>query len=78
MAMRPIVDGLERELGDRVQVIRLNALDAASLEIAHSLGFRFTPSYAIFDREGNEVWRSQGRIDREEALQVVEPLLSSP
>ena len=78
MAMRPIVDGLERELGDRVQIIRLDATDATSREIGQRLGFQLTPSYAIFDGGGNRVWQVQGVISREQVLQVLKPLLSSP
>lgn len=66
---RPIVDGLEAEWGDTVQVVRLNIHDAAAADLLQRLGFRFTPTFILFDKSGNEVWRTVGAISAAEAQQ---------
>jgi thioredoxin-related protein len=63
MAARPVVDGVEREHGARLEVVRLNVQDPASREAAARYGFRFTPTFIFFDELGREQWRSVGSLD---------------
>ena len=64
-AARPIVDGLEEEWGADVSVMRLNVHDRGVSSLLNKLNFRFTPTFILLDESGDEVWRSNGRIDPE-------------
>lgn len=57
------MDGIETEYGDRLHVIRLNAQDEVGRELATVYGFNFTPTFVLFDGEGNELWREVGGLD---------------
>jgi len=61
--MKPIVDALEVELGDRITVIRLNIQEEVGRELAPVYGFEFTPTFIFFDAGGNELWREVGGLD---------------
>ena len=61
--MKPVVDRLEDELGDRVDIIRVNVQDPVGRELAGSLGFQYTPTFIYFDENGNEKWREVGSLD---------------
>jgi len=58
--MKPVVDGLERDwvVG---QVIRLDVTTPVGREFGARHGFEFTPTFVLFDSEGAEVGRWQGR-----------------
>ncbi len=62
-AIKPVVDELEAELGDKVQFIRLNIQDQTGMELAPVYNFNFTPTFIFFDSDGNEVWRTIGSFD---------------
>ena len=71
---KPIVDGLEAEWGERVRVVRLNAMERENLTLLSRLGVRFMPTYVLLDSDGREVWRSIGGINAREARAVIERL----
>lgn len=62
-AVKPVVDGLEAELGGRLRVIRVNVQEAAGRELAPVYRFAFTPTFIFFDGGGNEIWRQVGSLD---------------
>ena len=57
---KPVVDGLEREVGDQAIFLRVDLLG----EVGEQLGDRFdihaTPSYLAFDRHGALAFKRQG------------------
>lgn len=57
------MDGLEKELGDRLIVVRLNIQEAVGRELAPAYGFQYIPTFIFFDAQGNEVWRQVGGLD---------------
>jgi thioredoxin-related protein len=61
--MKPVVDELENELGNRVLFIRLNIQENVGRELAPVYGFEFTPTFIYFDGDGNELWRDMGGFD---------------
>lgn len=64
LAARPAVDSLERELGDRLRVVRLNVASAAGQDLATQLQVENrTPSFVLLDPDGNELWRGFGTFD---------------
>jgi len=68
------VDGLEVEWGERVRIIRLNAMERENLALLSRLGVRFMPTYILLDSDGRELWRSIGGINAREARAMVEQL----
>jgi thioredoxin-related protein len=63
MTVRPVVDAVEREFGERLEVIRLNVQDPTGRELAQAYGFEFTPTFILFDSAGSEIWRSVYLLD---------------
>lgn len=61
--MKPVVDGLEQELGDQIHFIRLNIQEETGKELAPAYGFEYTPTFIYFDAQGNELWRTVGEFD---------------
>jgi thioredoxin 1 len=62
-AIKPVVDGLEDELGNKILIIRLNVQDSLGRELAPAYGFEYTPTFIFFDAEGREQWRQVGGLD---------------
>jgi hypothetical protein len=63
MSVRPVVDAVEREFGNRLLVIRLNVQDPAGDELAASFRSEFTPTFILFAADGRELWRSVFALD---------------
>ena len=59
---RPIVDGIERDLGDAVRVIRLNRHWRSGRAIAARLGLRLVPAFVVFDGQGEVRLRKDGAV----------------
>jgi len=64
-AMKPLVDELENDLGEQIRIIRLNVQQSAGRELSPIYGFEYTPTFIMFDAEGNELWREVGSLDTE-------------
>lgn len=57
------MDGLEKELGTKVRILRINIQDQVGRELAPLYDFEYTPTYIFFDPSGKELWRTIGEID---------------
>jgi thiol-disulfide isomerase/thioredoxin len=68
---RPIVDGLETELGPKLHVVRIDIQDQIGRELAPVYNFQYTPTYIFFDAGGSEQWRSIGEIDPQQVRDSV-------
>ncbi len=55
-----MVDGLERELGDRVQVLHLNVLSSVGRAAASAYAVRAVPAFVLFDAGGEMVYYQVG------------------
>jgi len=73
MAIRPVVDGIEREWQGRLSVIRLDIQEASGRTLSRELGAMYTPTFILFDGQGREVFRSVGRLDPSELRQALLP-----
>jgi thioredoxin-like negative regulator of GroEL len=71
---KPVVDGLERELGDRAQVLRLSVTDDVSAQLAAHFGVRAVPTLLLFDGTGEPVLTQVGIPKRDEIVEAVERL----
>lgn len=63
--MKPVVDGIEKRYTGRLVVIRLDIHNKVGKQLAEEMGFEYTPTFILFDRQGAEVWRSVGSIDEQ-------------
>ncbi|MYB77215.1 MAG: hypothetical protein F4X83_08995 [Chloroflexi bacterium] len=65
---RPIVDGVERDLGDAVRVIRLNRHTPAGRAITARLGLHLVPSFVVFDGQGEVRLRKDGIVIKQQPV----------
>ncbi len=68
MAMKPIVDRLESEAGERLQIIRLNIDQEPGRTLMDEYGVVFTPTFVYFDKDGHKLRESIGVLDRARVL----------
>ena len=66
------MDELERQLGDHLEVIRVNAQEDVGRDLAKFYDFRFTPTFIFFDAEGQELWREVSNIDPQRVRESLE------
>ncbi len=66
----PLLQEIERKFGDRVSVIYLDARRNQVLGIR--LGVKGIPTFLLYGRNGNEVFRHTGIIDRERLVREIE------
>lgn len=72
MAAKPIVDGIEREHGQQLRIIRLNIQDPVGEALLERFEFRFTPTLIFFDGAGDELQRWVGMIKSNEIHDLLE------
>ncbi|MCL4250379.1 MAG: hypothetical protein KJ065_19670 [Anaerolineae bacterium] len=74
--MAPIVNGLEAEMGDRIEFRSLNALDGADgQQLFEALALPGHPGYVIFDMNGRETFRAFGVITVDTLRAAIEATL---
>ncbi len=72
MAAKPIVDGLEAEFAGQLNVLRVDVQSAAGKELAWQFG-ALTPTFILFDAQGEELWRMVGSLDAEAVRDSLAP-----
>jgi thiol-disulfide isomerase/thioredoxin len=72
LVAKPIVDGLERELAGRADVIRLDATGDLGSEMARRFSVSGLPTLLVFDGQGIVVYRQSGPPSREKVLEAVQ------
>ena len=65
VAMKPVVDRLEKELRGKLVVRRVDLQSAEGRKLASQYGIELTPTFIFFDSAGREQWRSAGQLDAE-------------
>lgn len=60
LTAKPVVDGLENELGDQAIFLRADLLGDVGDELGVRYGVGATPSFLAFDRHGKLVLKQQG------------------
>ena len=69
--MKPVVDGLEKELAGQLIVLRVDIHTQSGREIANQMGFEFTPTFILFAASGEELWRATGGLDTDRVRQSI-------
>jgi hypothetical protein len=59
-----MVDGLEKELAGRAQIIRLNVADPAGQEAWNRYLIQKVPAIVLLDETGVEIYRTEGKLPR--------------
>jgi thioredoxin-related protein len=72
---KPVVDGIEKELEGRAQVVRLNAMDGVGGQLALRYGVRGVPTLVVLDGAGEVVYAKTGSPNRGEVLAAVEGVM---
>jgi thiol-disulfide isomerase/thioredoxin len=71
---KPIVDGIEKDLKGKAEVVRLNLLSKVGREAASRYGIRGVPTILILDPDGEVIYRHTGRPNRHEVVaQIAAP-----
>ena len=65
------MDGLEKELSGRLDIVRINIQEPVGRELAPVYDFEYTPTYIYFDSKGTELWRTIGEIDPQKVRDTV-------
>lgn len=69
--MKPVVDGLEKEMGAKLIIIRVDIHSAAGRALTGPMGFEYTPTFIFFGPDGAELWRQVGSLDLDRVRQSV-------
>jgi len=68
---KPIVDGIERELGGRARVVRMNVIKKEAREAAQRYGVRGMPSTVVLDGDGELIELHAGIPSRKKIVAQV-------
>lgn len=74
MAAKPVVDGMEKELGRHVRFVRLDVATSAGKKVGSSVGLDLVPTFIGYDAKGNERWRYQQLVGKSELWRRVAAL----
>lgn len=66
------MDGLEEEFEGQLKVIRVDVQSDGGQEVARLYG-TFTPTFVLFDPQGEELWREIGIVEPEKVRQSISP-----
>jgi len=66
IAVKPIVDGIERDYAGKVLVLRVDVQSDIGKELAREQSIIATPTFIFFDGQGETLWRSLGMIRPEQ------------
>ena len=72
---KPVVDGIERELKGRAQVVRLSVMDNVSGQLALRYGVQGVPTLLVLDGAGEVVYVKAGSPNRGEILAAVQGVM---
>ena len=63
VAMKPVVDRLEKELRGRLTVRRVDIQSVEGRNLVSQYGIEVTPTFILLDADGKEQWRNIGHLD---------------
>ena len=71
LTAKPIVDGIEKDLNGKAEVVRLNILSEVGREVASRYGVPAVPTIVVLDSGSKVVYRSTGMPDRREVVSQI-------
>ncbi len=75
--MAPVVHGLEKQYGDKIQFVYLDVDDPANAALAQQLGRRGQPEFYLLDGRGQVVERWAGGVREATFRESFERLLAA-
>jgi len=63
LAAETTLDLLEAEFKDELSIVRLDIASAPGKQLSAKLSAHYTPTFILFDADGQEVWRGLGALD---------------
>lgn len=63
IAIKPIVDGIEREFEGELKIIRINIQSNLGRDLSKPYQFQYTPTFIYLNDQGIEEWRQIGGLD---------------
>lgn len=76
-AMAPVVHGLEKQYGDKIQFIYLDVDDPANQALAQTLGRRGQPEFYLLDGSGQVIERWAGPVREATFKEAFDRLIAS-
>ena len=71
LAAKPIVDGIEKDLQDRAEVVRVNAGGSLGKELAAQYGVMGVPTTVVLDGTGAVIYQQAGIPSRKKIVDMV-------
>lgn len=71
LALRPAVDLLVSEIEEDYNILRIDIHTEFGRELRQNFEFDFTPEFVLFDRSGQEVWRSHSLPPRDKIFALL-------
>ena len=68
---KPVVNGIEKDLNGKAEMIRLNIMSRIGTEAASRYGVPVVPTLVVLGRDGEVVYRRSGMPDRSEIVERV-------
>jgi thioredoxin-like negative regulator of GroEL len=75
---KPVVDGLEKKLEGKAEVVRLDVLSGVGQQAARQYGVRGVPALVVVDGSGQAVLGQAGIPRSGPIVEQVEALITSP
>jgi hypothetical protein len=75
---KPVVDGLEKKLDGKAEVVRLDVLSSVGQQAARQYGIRGVPALVVVDGSGQAVFGQAGIPRPGQVIEQVEALIASP
>ncbi len=73
--MKPVVDGLEKQYGDKVEFRRYNVeTDNTGVELANKLGVQYVPTFVVVNTNGVISKQVVGGQTEEQMKQMIDAL----
>ena len=70
------MDGLERDLGEQAQVLRVSVTDPTGGKLAQRYGVRSVPTFVLLDGNGEVVLTHVGIPNQDEIKAAIGPLIA--
>ena len=71
LAAKPVVDGFEKELDGRAEVVRLDVSDEVGRQVARSYDVRGVPTSVVLRGDGEVAYRQTGMPSRKKVVAAV-------
>jgi len=75
---KPVVDGLEKKLDGKADVVRLDVLSGVGQQAARQYGVRGVPALVVVDGSGQAVFGQAGIPRPGQVIEQVETLIALP